>query len=137
MAFILLLLLRRKRLRRMQNLELVRNQRASKEARRRLKEASAHLKKGENEAFFESVLKALEGYLVDKLNIPVSEFSKDKARDGLSGYGIGEELISEYLDLADTCEMARYAPSSVEGQVEDVYSRSMKIIGAIEQNLRK
>ena len=136
-VFILVIIFRRKRMKRMQNLELVKNQRASKEARKRLKEASAFMKKNENEAFFESILKALEGYLVDKLNIPVSELSKDKAREGLTSLGIEEDQVTEYLELADICEMARYAPSSVEGQVESVYNRSVKIIGSIEQNLRK
>ena len=94
------------------------------------------MKKKESEAFYEAVLKGLVGYLVDKLNIPVSEMSKERAREGLEKYNISEELISEYQDLADICEMARYAPTSVEGKVEEVYSRSMKVIGKIEQNLR-
>ncbi len=134
--FILILILRRKRIRRMQNIELVRNQRAGKEAKKRLKEAAGYMKKNETEAFYESILKALSGYLVDKLNIPVSEMSKEKARQGLQKYNIEEMLIVEYIDLADICEMARYAPASVEGQVGQVYSRSIKIIGEIEQNLR-
>jgi hypothetical protein len=134
--FVFILILRRKRIRRMQNIELVRNQRASKEAKKRLKEASLYMKKNETEAFYEAILKALVGYLVDKLNIPVSEMSKEKAREGLHKYNIEEILIAEYIDLADICEMARYAPTSVEGQVEGVYSRSIKVIGNIEQNLR-
>ncbi|MFC2098431.1 BatD family protein [Bacteroidota bacterium] len=134
--FILILILRRKRIKRMQNVELVKNQRASKEAKKRLKEAAAFMKSNESEAFYEAILKALTGYLVDKLNIPVSEMSKDKAREGLQKYNIDEMLIKEYLELADICKMARYAPTSVEGQVEQVYSRSIKVIGIIEQNLR-
>jgi hypothetical protein len=136
LIFLLILLLRRKRIRRMQNLELVRNQRASREARKRLKAAADHMKKNETEAFYEAVLKALTGYLVDKLNIPVSEMSKEKARGGLERYNVAEDLINEYLELADLCEMARYAPSSDQGKVEEVYSRSIKVIGKIEQNLR-
>ncbi len=134
--FSLVLVIRRKRVRRMQNVALVKNQRASKEARKRLKEASAHMNRNETEAFYEAVLKALVGYLVDKLSIPVSEMSKDKARAGLERYNIEENLITQYLELADICEMARYAPASAEAQVSEVYSRSIKVIGKIEQNLR-
>ena len=94
------------------------------------------MKKQENEAFYEEVLKALIGYLVDKLSIPVSEMSKERAREGLEKQNISEELIAEYLELADICEMARYAPASVEGQVDEVYSRTISVIGKIEQNLR-
>ena len=120
----------------MQNVQQVRNQRASKEARKRLKAASSHMNKNETEAFYEAILKALTGYLVDKLSIPVSEMSKEKARAGLEKYNIEEEIISEYLELADICEMARYAPASAEAQVDEVYSRSIKVIGKTEQNLR-
>jgi HEPN domain-containing protein len=141
--FLLTLFIRRKRIQRMQNMDLVRNRRASREARKRLKQAAGHLKQAtgnlkqkEMEAFYEAVLKALSGYLVDKLNIQLAEMSKERAREGLENYNIPEDIISEYLELADTCEMARYAPSAVEGQAEEVYSRSAKVIGKIEQNLR-
>ena len=134
--FLLILIIRRKRIRRMQNIELLRNQRASKEARKRLREASGHMKKNETEAFYEAILKALVGYLINKLNIPVSELSKETTRMGLEKFNVDEAIITECLELADTCEMARYAPSSVEKQVEEVYSRSIRIIAKLEQNLR-
>jgi len=135
--FLLVLLIRRKRIRRMQNLELVRNQRASREARKRLRMAAEHMRNNETEAFYEAVLKALTGYLVDKLNIPVSEMSKERAREGLERFSVAEDLVQEYLDLADTCEMARYSPSADRGEVEEVYARSIRAIGKIDQNLRR
>jgi hypothetical protein len=131
-----ILVFRRKRIQRQQNVELVKNQRASREARRRLKEASGHLKKDETEAFYEAVLKALTGYLVDKLNMPMADLSKESARRGLEKYEVNDDAIEEYLELADLCEMARYAPTSIEGGMEEVYSRSIKIISQLEQNLR-
>ena len=70
------------------------------------------------------------------LNIQLAEMSKERAREGLEGYNIAEDLIAEYFELADTCEMARYAPTSAEGKAEEVYSRSIRVIGKIEQNLR-
>ncbi|MEE9462671.1 MAG: BatD family protein, partial [Bacteroidales bacterium] len=136
LLFLGVLLIRRKRIRRQQNVELVKNQRASREARRRLKEAATHMKKNESETFYEAVLKALTGYLVDKLNIPMSDLSKDSARKGLQKYDVKSEAIEEYLELADICEMARYSPTAIEGGMEEIYSRSIKIISQLEQNLR-
>jgi hypothetical protein len=136
LLFLGVLLFRRKRIQRQQNVELVKNQRASREARRRLKEAAAHMKKNESEAFYEAVLKALTGYLVDKLNIHMADLSRDSARSGLQKYDVKPEAIEEYLELADVCEMARYSPTGVEGGMEEVYSRSIKIISQLEQNLR-
>ncbi len=136
LLFLGVLLIRRKRIQRQQNVELVKNQRASREARRRLKEAATNMKKNESEAFYEAVLKALTGYLVDKLNIPMADLSKDSARNGLQKYDVKPEAIEEYLELADVCEMARYSPTAIEGGMEEVYSRSIKIISQLEQNLR-
>jgi len=136
LLFLGVLLIRRKRVQRQQNVELVKNQRASREARRRLKEAATNIKKNELEAFYEAVLKALTGYLVDKLNIPMADLSKDSARKGLQKYDVKPEAIEEYLELADVCEMARYSPTAIEGGMEEVYSRSIKIISQLEQNLR-
>jgi hypothetical protein len=136
LLFILVLLIRRKQIQRQQNLELVKNQRASREAKRRLKKAALHIKKNESEAFYEAVLKALTGYLVDKLNIPMADLSKDSARKGLQKYDVKPETIEEYLELADLCEMARYSPTATDGGMEGMYSRSVKIISQLEQNLR-
>ncbi len=136
LLFLGVLLIRRKRIQRQQNIELVKNQRASREARQRLKEAASHMKKDESEAFYEAVLKALTGYLVDKLNIPMAELSKDSARKGLQKYDVKPEAIDEYLKLADVCEMARYSPTATEGGMGEVYSRSIKILSQLEQNLR-
>jgi hypothetical protein len=136
LVFFGVLLIRWKRIQRQQNIELVKNQRASREARRRLKEASSHMKKNESEAFYEAVLKALMGYLVDKLNIPMADLSKDSARKGLQKYNVKSEAIDECMGLADVCEMARYSPTVTEGGMGEVYSRSIKIISQLEQNLR-
>jgi hypothetical protein len=136
LLFLGVLLFRRKRIQRQQNVELVKNQRASREARRRLKEAAAHMKKNESEAFYEAVLKALTGYLVDKLNIHMADLSRDSAKSGLQKYDVKPEAIEEYVELADVCEMARYSPTGIEGGMEEVYSRSIKIISQLEQNLR-
>ncbi len=136
LLFLVILLIRRKRIQRQQNIELVKNQRASREARRRLKEAAAHMKKNESEAFYEAVLKGLTGYLVDKLNIPMANLSKETARESLQKYDVKPEAIEEYLRLADICEMARYSPTATDGGMGEVYARSIKIISQLEQNLR-
>ena len=135
--FLGVLLIRRSRIKRLQNVELLKNQRASKEARKRLKEASMHLKKGEEEAFYEAVLKALEGYLADKLSIPWADLSKDSIRSGLNHYNVPVALVEEYMALADRCEIAKYAPGAEEGGMEDLYKGTLSAISKMEQNLRR
>lgn len=43
-------------------------------------------------------MKALWGYISDKLNIPVSRLSKDNVEEKLRNYGVSDELIKEFLD---------------------------------------
>ena len=87
--------------------------------------------------FYESVLKALEGYLVDKLSIPWSDLSKETIRRGLEYWNVSEDIVEEYLDLSDRCEIAKYAPGTIEGGMDDLYKRTIRAISKMDQNLRK
>jgi len=134
--FLAVILLWRAHIKKIQNEELVRNRKANKIARERLKQASSHLKQNQTEAFYESVLRALWGYLSDKLNIPVSELSRETAEKSLSSHLTDPNFIKDLLGLIDICEMARYAPSADMQIMDKVYSDSVKLISKLEQNIR-
>ena len=134
--FLAVILFWRAYIKKIQNEELVRNRKANKIARERLKQASSHLKQNQTEAFYESVLKALWGYLSDKLNIPVSELSRETAEKSLSSRLTDPNFIKDLLGLIDICEMARYAPSADMQIMDKVYSDSVKLISKLEQNIR-
>ena len=74
---------------------------------------------------------------MDKLSIPRSDLSKDTIRSGLGLYNVPDDLVEEYLSLADRCEVAKYAPGSVEGGMEDLYKKTIRAISNMEQNLRR
>ncbi|GAG29420.1 unnamed protein product, partial [marine sediment metagenome] len=135
-AFLFVVIFWRRSIKRRQNIELVRNKKANKVARERLKQAAKYLKQNDPENFYESVLKALWGYISDKLSIPVSDLSKETARQSLSVYLSDEELIDNILAIIDECEMARYSPSSDDSRMENLYSETARVISKTEQNLR-
>jgi hypothetical protein len=66
----------------------------------------------------------------------MADLSRESARIGMQKYDVKPEAIEEYLELADVCEMARYSPTAIEGGMGEVYSRSIKIISQLQQNLR-
>jgi hypothetical protein len=134
--FLAVLLFRRAHIKKFQNEEVVRNRKANKMARGKLKQASMHLKQDKTEAFYESVLQALWGYLSDKLNIPVAELSRDAAVRALSLHLTDSVLIDDLIGLIDICEMARFAPSADVHAMDKVYSDSVKLISKLEQNIR-
>ena len=60
-----------------------------------MKNAGKLLAENKKEAFYDEVLKALWGYISDKLNIPVSKLSKDNIEEDLAKYGVSPECIKE------------------------------------------
>jgi hypothetical protein len=117
------------------NISLLKNKRANKVSQKRLKTASICLKNGEKLAFYDEVIKALWGYLSDKLSIPVSELSRETARVSMQKLNIEETYIQEFIEVIDSCEFAKYAPSSGHNQIEQDFEKARKIINKLEQEL--
>lgn len=136
LVFALILVLRRNYIRQNSNIVLTKNRKAQKYAIKRLKKAKEYLAASKKENFYEEVLKAIWGYLSDKLNIPVSELSRDNARDQLLQSGVDEESINRVMNLLDTCEYARYAPATSENTMESDYKEAISIITQIQEKIR-
>lgn len=134
--FFVIFIFYRKQIKRRTNLILVKNRRANKVARKRLKIASSYQKGKNREKFYEEILKAIWGYLSDKLNIPVSKLSKEISVKILKEYKIEESLISQIVELIDTCEYAQYAPAEESAPLATVYENTLKIISKFEQKLK-
>lgn len=134
--FITILVLRRNYIRQNANTALTRNRKAQKYAIKRLKMAKEYLAQSKKENFYEEVLKALWGYLSDKLNIPVSELSRETASDQLLQSSVDEDSINRVMNLLDTCEYARYAPASADNSMEADYREAIAIITQIQERIR-
>jgi hypothetical protein len=134
--FIVLVLLWRKRIRENANIVLVRNKRANKIARMRLKDAHLYMKENKKEEFYEYILKALWGYMSDKLSIPVAELSREKVVAATDNKKIDTEIIHKFLGILDTCEYARFAPIKDNAQMETIYKDSITVISLMEQNVK-
>jgi hypothetical protein len=132
LLFLIVLFIRREQIRRNSDLSLVRNRRAAKIARKRLQEASNCLKSGAIDRFYEEILKALWGYLSDKLNIPVSELTRNNAFESLKEKGINQDQINKLSLILDKCEFARFAPSSSDTEASDIYTGTMQFIRSVE-----
>src|SRR5690554_7437005 len=105
--FVVLFLLNQKRIKENADLSRVRNRKANKVARRRLKKSALLLKKGDKEGFYEELARALWGYVSDKLSIPRASLTKDKVRSALMDNGASAERREEVRQIPDTSEYAR------------------------------
>lgn len=124
----------RRRIRYRSDATLVRNRRAQKVALRRLKAAERHMLAGDSAGFYEELLRALWGYMSDKLDIPVARLSRDNVREGLFARGVGTELIEKYVATIADCEYARYAPAE-KTRIGDVYNAAVELISRMESRV--
>ena len=93
LAFIIFFIIYRKQAAENANVAKMRTKKANKVATKRMKLAGKLLSENKKDAFYDEVLKALWGYISDKLNIPVSRLSKDNIEEKLRNHGVNEELI--------------------------------------------
>jgi hypothetical protein len=135
LAFFAVLFVRREHVRRNADIVAVRNRKAGRIAVRRLREASICLKNNEMDRFHEEILKAIWGYLGDKLNIPVSNLTRNNVTDILNEKRISGETIEKLTKILDTCEYARYAPSATEIKPSELYEGASQFIRTIENSI--
>ena len=94
LAFIIFFIICRKQIAANANVVRMRNKKANKVAVKRLKLAGKLMAENKKDEFYDEVLKALWGYISDKLNIPVSQLSKDNIEEKLHEHGVEESLRS-------------------------------------------
>ena len=136
LAFIIFFIIYRKQAAENANVAKVRTKKANKVATKRMKLAGKLLSENKKDAFYDEVLKALWGYISDKLNIPVSRLSKDNIEEKLRNHGVSEELIKDFLNALNDCEFARFAPGDKNQAMDKVYSSSIEVISKMENSIK-
>lgn len=128
--------LMRERIKQNANLALVKNKRANKVSKKRLKTAAVYLKQNDKANFYNEVLKALWGYIGDKLSIPVADLSRETTAMQLEKHKLDSEIIAQVMTLIENCEFAHFAPPTETNQMDKIYSEAGDIIEKLENKLR-
>ena len=118
-----------------QNQVLVRNKKATKIAKKRLKNAYDYLKIKDQNHFYEELSQALWGYISDKLNISRSQLSMDTVREMMNSKNVSEDIVNQFIELLNNCEFARFAPGDSDKKMEDLYQKGLDVITKAEKNL--
>ena len=136
-AFLVLVIVYRKQAVENANMAKVKTKKANKVATRRLKIAKQKIAADDKAGFYDEMLKAIWGYLSDKLMMPVSELSKENIAAELASRQVSEELISKCVDLLSRCEFARYAPSlSNATDAKKYYDRAEELMDELESAIK-
>ena len=105
---------------------------ADRLAKKYLSEAKKQL--GAKEAFYVALEKALHNYLKAKLRIETSDISKEKITELLKRKSVNESTIRSFIEVFNSCDMARYSPVSVVEMKHD-YEKSKLVITQIDKQL--
>ena len=119
------------------NVTKMRGKKANKVATKRLKKASKLMADNKPGEFYDEVLRALWGYVGDKLNIPVEQLSHDNISMRLAERYVDETVIGQFIGALDECEFERYAPGDPKGNMNKVYEKAMTAIEKIEDAMKK
>lgn len=134
--FAFLLVFLRKYLQERRNSALLKGKRANKVALQRFKAAENYMDTENRTGFYEEMLKALWGYMGDKLNIPVANLTKENIREELVKKGVAAELAERYVGIIGKCEYAQYAPAA-SGGMDELYTLGIELVSRIESVLGK
>ena len=135
--FITFMVIYRKQAMENANVAKVRTKKANKVATKRMKNAGKLLAEKKSEAFYDEVLKALWGYISDKLSMPVSQLSKDNIEEELQKHQVADELIKEFINNLNECEFARYAPGNQDEKMDKIYSSAIDVISKMENSIKR
>ena len=126
----------RKRIKEMQNVTLIRGKRANRVALQRFRAAAKYMDQNDQHGFYEEMLRALWGYMSDKLNIPVANLTKENVREELRKRHIAPETVQQFIDIIISCDEAQYSPMA-SAQMNEVYAEGVNIISELESTLKK
>lgn len=136
-AFVALLVIFRKRA--IDNADLVKmkGKKANKIATKRLRQANKLMLAGKSNEFYDEVLRALWGYVGDKLNMPAEKLSRENISEKLQAHNVDDNTISKFVSAIDDCEMMRFAPGDPEGNMNKTFESAMTAIMEIENVMNK
>lgn len=135
-GFLVILVVYRKQAAENANIAKTKNKKAGKVATRRLKVAKQKMDAKDKAGFYDEVLKAVWGYLSDKLNMSVSELSKENIAAELAARQVSEASIKECTALLGDCEFARYAPSLSGISEVRIYDRTAELMNKLENEIK-
>lgn len=136
-AFIILLVIFRQRA--IENADVVkmRGKKANRIAFKHLRHARDLMFASKRSEFYDEVLRALWGYVSNKLNMPVEKLSRDNISEMLESHGVNPETIQKFINALDECEYERFAPGDSEGNMSKTFESAMTAIENIENVMKQ
>lgn len=118
------------------NIGLIKNRKANKIARSRLKTSEKYKSAGDDKAYYDEIAQALWGYIADKFSLKQSEMSIETVADMMTGKGVEDTVTESFINTLNNIEFARFAPSDSSDKMENIYNESVVAIMQAEKALK-
>ena len=135
-VFVAVLVVFRKRALDSANIVASKQKRATKVATKRLKTAYRLMKAGRSGEFYDEVLRALWGYVGDRMNMPLESLSRENVVEAFEARNVQKETTEKFVHALDECEFERYSPGDPAGNMNKTYESAMIAIMDIENTIK-
>lgn len=107
---------------------------AGKVAQKHLAQARLLLHSGADDAFYEALFTALQGYIADKFLLDRSQLSHQQIAQTLADQGYPTEVIDPFLQTLSQIEFARFSPSAGGLKREQILQEATTAIETMERH---
>ena len=136
LVFLAGILLARKYLATISDVEGLKRRHADAVALKRLKKAKAYLDAKDQVKFYDEISTALWQYVSDRFNAPTSELSRDYLRNIAKNGKLSENDVNKFIEVIDNAEFARFAPGNTSDSMSDIYSQAEEVIKLFYSKLK-
>lgn len=98
-----------------------------------LSEAKKQLKN--KEQFYVALEKAMHNFLKAKLSIETTEMNKETIKNILLSQNVEDTLVSEFIEITENCELARYAPAT-QVSIQQDFDTAIRIVSELDKKLK-
>ncbi len=113
---------------------LARSRKAGKMASRHLAQAKKLLNVEEEYRFYKAIASALQGFVQNRLNIELSDFSVQNVRRTLGEYRIDSGLVEDYVELLQESDFRQYARTDADYEKRrEVFERAKSVLTGLEK----
>ncbi|NQU34789.1 MAG: protein BatD [Bacteroidetes bacterium] len=118
------------------NVGLLKNRKANKVAKTRLRSAEKYMNAEDDKAYYDEIAQALWGYIADKFSLKQSELSIETVADMLKEKGVDELVTDSFINTLNNIEFARFAPGDSSNKMASIYNESASAIMQAEKALK-
>ena len=93
---------------------------------------NAKIDMNNKDSFYASLENALFNFIKSKYLIEREDFSKDRLKSILEKDKISDNIIEDLINIINSCELARYTPTTPEGMDQD-YEKAVKVISNFDK----